>query len=196
MPPFLSRTSDFGVPPASADAGAVAGLILASGMSTRFGPGNKLLARIGGRALVERVATTYIAAGLDPVIVVVGFEASLVSAELACSPVVIVPNPNFGAGQSRALVRGVRNLPASAPAAVIGVADQPFLTPRVIEALIEAYRARAPRIVAPLFSGRRGNPVLFDRSLFGVRMVTVERSHFPRSATFQIIGRRQIAFFV
>jgi molybdenum cofactor cytidylyltransferase len=136
-------------------------------MSTRFGPGNKLLARIGGRALVERVATTYIAAGLDPVIVVVGFEASLVSAELACSPVVIVPNPNFGAGQSRALVRGVRNLPASAPAAVIGVADQPFLTPRVIEALIEAYRARAPRIVAPLFSGRRGNPVLFDRSLFG-----------------------------
>ena len=32
--------------------------------------------------------------------------------------------------------------------------------------MIAAYRTSGQPIVAPLYAGRRGNPVLFDRSLF------------------------------
>jgi molybdenum cofactor cytidylyltransferase len=149
-------------------------------MSQRFGEGNKLLTRVHGKALVRRVASAFIEAGLDPVLVVVGYEMELVSAELAESPVTIVHNPGFARGLSRALVRGVRAIPEGACAAVIGVADQPFLTAGVLLSLTGAYRSRGAPIVAPLFGSRRGNPVVFDRALFS-ELLRVEGDQGGRS---------------
>ena len=51
----------------------VAGVVLAAGLSTRMGT-NKMLLEVGGRTLVQRAVSTAIAAGLDPVLVVVGHE--------------------------------------------------------------------------------------------------------------------------
>ncbi len=44
--------------------------------------------------------------------------------------------------------------------------DQPRLTGEVIDRLLEAYWRSGGPIVAPFASGRRGNTVLFARSLF------------------------------
>jgi molybdenum cofactor cytidylyltransferase len=44
--------------------------------------------------------------------------------------------------------------------------DQPLITSRVIDTLITAYRTAGTPIVAPLYNGKRGSPVLFDKSLF------------------------------
>ena len=51
-------------------------------------------------------------------------------------------------------------LPAEAEAAVIMLGDQPFLPARVVDAVVEAWRASGKRIVLPAFRGRRGHPVL------------------------------------
>ena len=51
-------------------------------------------------------------------------------------------------------------------AVLLVLADQPGLTPRVLSAVVEAYRASRAPIVAPFYGGRRGNPVLFARPLF------------------------------
>ena len=50
--------------------------------------------------------------------------------------------------------------------ALIMLGDQPMITSQVIDTLITAYRATGKHIVAPLYGGKRGNPVLFDMSLF------------------------------
>src|SRR5947209_17646973 len=50
----------------------VGGIILASGMSTRFGASNKLLAHVHGVPVVQSTAQAYVDAGLDPLVVVVG----------------------------------------------------------------------------------------------------------------------------
>ena len=44
--------------------------------------------------------------------------------------------------------------------------DQPGLTTEVIDALVDLYRRTGGPIVVPTHAGRRGAPVLFDRSLF------------------------------
>jgi molybdenum cofactor cytidylyltransferase len=49
---------------------------------------------------------------------------------------------------------------------LILLGDQPLITSRIIDGLITAYRANGTLIVAPLYNGKRGNPVLFDNSLF------------------------------
>jgi molybdenum cofactor cytidylyltransferase len=145
---------------------AIGGIVLASGLSKRFGSRNKLLMPVGGVAIVRRTVEAYLGAGLDPVVVVIGNDSQAVGAALSGLSVIRVENPDFREGQSRALVRGVRALPVAISAAIIGVADQPFLTPTVIERLATSYREFRAHVVAPRYDGRRGNPVLFDRSLF------------------------------
>lgn len=144
----------------------VAGLVLASGLSRRFGQANKLLADVDGRTVVERSVHAYLEAGLRPVIVVVGHDADSVQASLRDLPVLFVYNPLYAEGQSRGLARGVAALPGAAAAAVIGVGDQPWLQPGTIERLVEEWHDSQAPVVAPLYSGQRGNPVLFARALF------------------------------
>jgi molybdenum cofactor cytidylyltransferase len=148
-------------------AAGIAGIVLASGMSTRFGESNKLLASVGGVPVVARTAQAYVDAGVAPLIVVVGHDAREIEQALVHLPVRCVLNPEFHLGQSRALVRGIHELTEDIDAAVIGVADQPLLTGTIIRSLVRRYRLDRPLIVAPRYAGRNGNPVLFSRQLFG-----------------------------
>lgn len=144
----------------------VAGLVLASGMSRRYGGANKLLAHVGGEPVVRRATLAYVEAGLDPVVVVIGYQAQQVRRALSGLAVTVVVNPDYAAGQSRALAHGVRALPLSTEAAVIGVGDQPWLLAPTVLRLVETWRVTKSNIVAPLYGGQRGNPVVFARALF------------------------------
>jgi molybdenum cofactor cytidylyltransferase len=148
------------------EAGTVAGIILASGMSRRFGAANKLLTRIEGEPMVRRTAAAYVSAGLRPTVAVVGYEADAVAGALAGLAVRIVHNPDYRMGQSRALVRGVEAISGAAEAAVIGVADQPWLSASTVLLLVRRWHSTGAPIVAPRYRGRRGNPVLFSSTLF------------------------------
>ncbi|GAC1510028.1 MAG: hypothetical protein NVS2B16_09570 [Chloroflexota bacterium] len=144
----------------------VAGIILASGMSRRFGARNKLLAPIDGVSMLERTIRAFSAAPLHPIHVVVGHDADAMHSAVSSLPVTVVWNPEYRDGQSRALRRGILSLPAETRAVLIGVADQPFLTARLVQDLIAAFLAHDAVIAVPRFAGRQGNPVLFARPLF------------------------------
>ena len=51
-------------------------------------------------------------------------------------------------------------------AVVIGLGDKPFLSKSTIERLIERFEQSGPEVAIPLYRGKRGNPVLFSRSVF------------------------------
>lgn len=164
---------------AHVDRPVIAGIILAAGTSSRMGRPKQLL-DWGGRPLVRAIAETALAAGLDEVIVVIGHAAAEIEAALAGLSVRIVPNPHTAAGQSTSLRAGIAALPSDAAAAVVLLSDQPFVTAAIIEALIEAWRDHHPPIVAPIFAGTRGNPVLFDRSVFA-ELLAIEGDQGARS---------------
>lgn len=152
--------------------GRTAGVVLAAGQATRFGRAKQLMPW-GGSTLVGHVTQTALAAGLDPVLVVVGHEAERVAAAVAHLPATIVANPAYAEGQSTSLRAGVGALlaqasPASpgANAALFLLADQPGVTPATIAVLQEAHRSSLAPIVMPRYHGQRGNPVLFDRALW------------------------------
>jgi len=145
--------------------GTVAGVVLAAGSSSRLGR-NKLLLPIGGTTVLRRSATVAIEAGLDPVLVVLGHEIELALAELrglSCTP---VPNPDHAAGINTSLRAGIRAVPGQAAAAVVMLADMPFVTAAMVGALLERFREGAAPLVLSSYGGITAPPTLYARSIF------------------------------
>jgi molybdenum cofactor cytidylyltransferase len=140
----------------------IAGILLAAGLSTRFGR-QKLLQPYRGELLVRKTARCFLDAGLQPVVAVVSSDPAFGDA-LAGLPVTMVENPNPEDGVSTSIAIGLRALPETSSAALIGVADQPYLTADAIQALLDAFVPG--RIVVPRFGDHRGNPPVFDRRFF------------------------------
>jgi molybdenum cofactor cytidylyltransferase len=140
----------------------IAGILLSAGLSTRFGR-QKLLQPYRGELLVRKTARCFLEAGLQPVVVVVSNNPAFGDA-LAGLPLTTVENAHPEDGISSSIAIGVGALPETATAALIGVADQPYLTSEAIEELLRAFLPG--RIVVPRFGDHRGNPPVFDRRFF------------------------------
>jgi molybdenum cofactor cytidylyltransferase len=152
-------------PDAPASDRRVAGVVLAAGSSTRMGV-NKLLIELEGETLVARTVRRAAAAGLDPVIVVLGHEADRVAAALngvSCRAVVNAVHRN---GQGSSFRCGIAAVPADAAAAVVILADMPMVTADMIIAVRDAYRRTGSPLVLSEYAGVSAPPTLYDRSLF------------------------------
>ncbi len=123
----------------------------------------KQLLTWGGETFVSKVAHSALAAGLSPVIVVLGAYAERVRASLQGVPVECIVNLDWESGQSTSIRAGLESLPERNGAAVFLLADQPQVPVELIRKLVETHAAELPALTAPLVSGRRANPVLFDR---------------------------------
>jgi len=140
-------------------------VILAAGKSERFGR-NKLLERIDGETMVERVVKRALASRARPVVVVLGHEAEKVRNVLRGLECRIVVNEEFEKGQSSSVRRGVSEVAAVSRAVAILPGDITFIRTESIDRVIEAYEREGARIVIASHGGRAGHPILFDGSLF------------------------------
>ncbi len=148
-------------------------IILAAGMSTRFGR-NKLLEPIDGKPLIRGVAEAAVRAGTETV-VVVGYEKEKIIEALRGLKLEIVFNPNFRGGMSTSVKAGVKSVINRAKAVMILPGDVAFIKPEQIRLVLEAYLSSKKPIVIPSYKGRGGHPILFDSSLFNDIMGISER---------------------
>lgn len=144
---------------------AVAGILLAAGAATRMGR-NKLLIELAEEPLVRRAARRALEAGLGPLVVVLGHEADLARAALAGLPCTAVLNPRFPEGMNTSLSAGVAALPPEAEAAVVLLADMPFVDPEMIRAVVARWRETGAPVVASRYGEVAAPPTLYARALF------------------------------
>lgn len=146
---------------------SIAGVVLAAGTSTRFGR-NKLLLCIEGDSLARRAANAAWSGGLDPVVVVLGHEASRIERELTGLPAAVraVVNPDYARGVNTSLLAGVLAVPEESEAVVILLADMPFVTAEMVAHLVDVYRRTGAPLVASDYDGVHAPPTLYARSLF------------------------------
>ncbi len=145
---------------------SVAAVLLAAGGSSRFGQPKQLL-EWEGRPLVAHLVDIAWAAGLSPIIVVLGADAERIAPILADRPVQILRNYRWKEGLGSSVQLGVAALVDSLAAVFLQV-DQPLVTARLLRALVDQWRNAVPKpgIVVPTWGDRLGSPVLFDRRLF------------------------------
>jgi molybdenum cofactor cytidylyltransferase len=126
----------------------------------------KQLLPVDGQPMIRRVAEAVCAAELAQVIVVIGAAADQVRLAIEGLPAEVVHNARWVEGMSTSVRAGIGALRAEIQAALVVLADQPRLTSGLVHQLVDCYLRTGASIVVPVYQGQRGNPVLFDRSLF------------------------------
>jgi molybdenum cofactor cytidylyltransferase len=145
----------------------IGALLLAAGQSRRMGGPNKLLAAIDGTPMVAHVARRLLASRARPIIAVLGNQADTVDIALGKLPVKRVRNPEFAAGLSTSLKRGIAALPSDLDGVIVCLGDMPLISGRHLERLIAAFNPLEGRaIIVPTRRGKRGNPVLWSKQFF------------------------------
>lgn len=145
-------------------------VVLAAGAGRRFG-GRKLLASYGDGLLLDGALAAAFAAPVSRVLLVVGADAEAVEhAALAWAGrngrdgrLSIVQAPDHAQGMGASLRRGAAAA-AGAEGLFVFLGDMPRVPHGVLTTLAQAVRAGAAA-AAPVFQGRRGNPVLLGAAL-------------------------------
>jgi molybdenum cofactor cytidylyltransferase len=139
-----------------------AAILLAAGESTRMGTPKPLLPW-GDVTLVEYQVRELAAAGLDDLVVVLGYAADEVRSHLPPQARVAV-NEAYREGRASSLRAGALALSDDADPILILNVDQP--RPRhVLRSLVAAHRDSGALITLPVSEGRRGHPPLLAGSL-------------------------------
>ncbi len=148
--------------------GAIGLVILAAGESARMGKAKQLM-EFGGKTMLQNAAETALASGCRPVIVVLGARSDILKNEIKDCGVQIVVNNNWQSGMSGSIKTGLEKLLETndqTDGVVIMVCDQPFVSPALINEIVETFKKTNSLIVASEYAGTRGVPALFSRKLF------------------------------
>ncbi|MGA8172781.1 MAG: nucleotidyltransferase family protein [Methylocystis sp.] len=145
----------------------VAAIVLAAGRGARFdATRGKLLEDFAGRPLARYAVEAALGSTASRTVVVTGHARDEIELALAGLPVAFAYNPDFTSGMASSLRAGLAHAADSAGALML-LADMPDVRSATLDQLIAAFiRAPDSAAVAPVYQGRRGNPVLLARRLF------------------------------
>ncbi len=146
--------------------GAVAGVVVAAGASTRLGGGSKALLSLDGVPAVTRLLTTLRRAGVARLGVVVGAEVEGVRTAVAGAGAELIEHAAWRTGRTGSVQAGLA-WAASAPAAVVAPVDHPFVRSATVASLLKRALEDPMAVwVEPTWEGRGGHPVWIRRSAF------------------------------
>jgi molybdenum cofactor cytidylyltransferase len=145
-------------------------VVLAAGKSTRMGGNPKALLAIGeADTFLSRIVTTFKAAGVDEVVIVLGHDAQAVAHALSSrgETARIVVNSAYESGQFSSVLAGLQAIDRpEVTAMLLTLVDVPMVRSSTVRAVLDRYRATGARIVRPVHGALHGHPVLIDRALF------------------------------
>ena len=162
--------------------GAIRSIILAAGESKRMGfP--KMLLMFNGKTMIENVLDNVTESDSDSILVVLGAGRYDLIDIVSKYDVKHCYNINYREGMLSSVQCGFKNLPPDTEAVLVFQGDQPFITPEVINSVIDAYRSSGKGIIIPVYKGKRGHPLLLD-SKYKDQINTLDPDKGLRSVTY------------
>jgi molybdenum cofactor cytidylyltransferase len=150
-----------------------AGIILAAGMSSRFGS-LKPLFKIGEKTILTMVTNASLESKLDEVVLVLGYRADIImeaiGKRLRHTRLKTVINPYYTDGMSVSIQRGLKEIKDQFPSIMIILGDHPLLKPGIIDLLLNKFRSSDKSICLPAYKGVRGHPVCFSKVFYPALM--------------------------
>ena len=139
------------------------GILLAAGRGRRFDPQglrNKLLQPLAGGEPVVIASARHLLSVLPHVIAVVPPQDGGVADALRALGCEVTTCEDADSGMAASLVHAIAHSLPQADAWLVALGDMPYVAPGTLRSLLAALEEGAG-IAAPVFEGRRGNPVAF-----------------------------------
>ena len=143
-------------------------ILLAAGASSRLGRAKQLL-DYNGQSFLKHMISTVESAGLTSLIVVLGANASSLSAEADGKHIDVVINTGWQEGIASSIRCGIIAMQNRYPAcdgALIIVCDQPYITVDLRNQLIRVQKKSGKPIAASAYEKIAGTPAIFHQSFF------------------------------
>jgi len=145
-----------------------AGVVLAAGSSRRMGRPKQLL-EVGGRPLLEVIVAHACASRLDEVLVVLGAEADEIRELVDVGRARVIVNSDHASGMASSLLAGIAALTDEidkVDRAVVILGDQPDISSKLLDALLDLQERSALPAAALSFDGLLHPPVVLARELW------------------------------
>jgi molybdenum cofactor cytidylyltransferase len=123
----------------------------------------KPLLPFGNKTVIESCIDYLREGGVETIVVVLGHRADEVRQRLENHHVSFALNPDPNSEMGASIAAGIRQLPETAGATLIALADHPAVPATVVATLIDAW-TKGARLVIPTWQNRGGHPVLVDLS--------------------------------
>ncbi len=126
-----------------------------------------------GTTLLEHAVKLAVDATLNPIVVIVGANAGLMSKEIKDYPATIVINQAWEEGMASSLIIGLQKIMEIEPAintVIIMVCDQPYVTVKLLQDLIAKHIETGKSIIASNYKNNLGTPALFNANIFSELM--------------------------
>jgi molybdenum cofactor cytidylyltransferase len=148
---------------------SIAGLLLAAGRGARFdsnGKENKLLATFKGLPVIEHSAAN-LSGAVENRIAVIRPNTPTLRKKLEHDGYLVVECPDAASGMGHSLAWGVAEAMKKfdMQVLVVALADMPSVKSETIKLLIRE-ALKSEDITAPIYKGKRGNPVVFRAKHF------------------------------
>src|ERR1700756_3190437 len=132
----------------------IGAVVLAAGMSSRMGEAKQLL-RLGAHTLLDQVVEIVRGSKVDEIVLVLGHQAETIKETIKKQPRIknlkVVINESYQQGMGTSLRMGLAALSSETDAALIVLADQPFVRAKTLDRLIDRYEQSGPQIAIPTY---------------------------------------------
>lgn len=141
-----------------------AAVVLAAGRSSRMGR-NKLLLKVAGRTILDRLLDAIEASTVEEIVVVLGYKPEEIKPIVNAHGALTILNIEHEKGMTSSFKTGLRTVKSDAAFLVLG--DQLCFEPAIFDDMGRLMGSNPDAlIVSPMYYGKRGHPVLFRRVLF------------------------------
>jgi molybdenum cofactor cytidylyltransferase len=134
----------------------VRGIILGAGKASRMGK-DKLNLKLGDKAIIDIVIENAKASKLDELLLVYGKYDK-------AADIPKIYNPDYEQGMSTSVKKGLEGFDGEAVMILLG--DMPYVSEDIINKLYDEFIQSSKNIAAPVFDGKRGNPVIIGKKYF------------------------------
>lgn len=143
-------------------------IILAAGASSRLGRPKQML-DYQGDTLLQFTIKVALQSKARRVYTVLGAFSDVINPTIKDLPIQIIQNNSWQEGMSSSIRNGINAILSSnsiPQAVIIMLCDQPFITPKLIDELIDTYQSNDALIINCKYESSFGPPILFDQQLF------------------------------
>ena len=139
----------------------IGALIVAAGMSRRMGEFKPMLS-IGSISVAQRVVATLSQAGVNKIVMVTGYNATMLERHLSGNGIIFLRNEAYETTQMFDSVKiGLRYLQDKCDKILFTPVDVPLFTAKTVNTILDSGAALA----APMCDGKQGHPILIANEL-------------------------------